>query len=259
MVEEPVEDFHVAVVGEAEVADAASLALFQEEVEQAVVEEAGAEVVHAAASHGVQQVVVDVVYLQSLEGAAVHLLRLLEAVEVASLVRHLRGDVVRLARVAAKGIARDVLGGPVGGCRVEVVDAVGQGVVDHSVHLVLALRQSHHAEAQERHLVARVVVDAIGHLAGLLSDGTLGSGGVCKGPQWFQYHEAYGRCRSDAKLLEELSAAVVIRFFHHGSHINIVWFLHLRLQRYELFLKSEHIFSTLFQCCWRTLLRIFVR
>ena len=65
-VEQPVEVAHVAVVREAEVLDAACLALLQQEVEDAVVEEASFQRFHTAAD-AVEQVVVDVVHLQPLE------------------------------------------------------------------------------------------------------------------------------------------------------------------------------------------------
>ena len=67
MVEQPVEGADVAVIGETEVADAASLTLFQEEVEQAVVEEAFLECVDTSAADTVQQVVVDIVGAEPLE------------------------------------------------------------------------------------------------------------------------------------------------------------------------------------------------
>ena len=39
------------------------------------------------------------------------------------------------------------------------------GIVHELVHLVLVIGQTHHAEAQQRHLVARAVLHAVGHLA----------------------------------------------------------------------------------------------
>ena len=72
--EEVVEDAYVAVVGEAEVADASGAAFFGQEVEDAVVDVAVAELFHAVVAHAyaVEQHVVDVVGLELLEGIAVH-------------------------------------------------------------------------------------------------------------------------------------------------------------------------------------------
>ena len=147
VVDEPVEDLHVSVIGETEVANAACLALADEEVKQSVVDEARAEVVHAATTDGVHQVVVDVVHLQTLERALVHLLRFLEALYVPALVRHLRCDIVRLAWVAFQGDARHVLRVSIGRSRVEVVHTVLNSIVHHLVHLLLASGQAHHTEA----------------------------------------------------------------------------------------------------------------
>ena len=163
VVDEPVEDLHVSVIGEAEVANAACLALADEEVKQSVVDEARAEVVHAATTNGVHQVVVDVVHLKAFERALIHLLRFLKTLHVPALVRHLRCDIVRFARVAFQGDARHVLRVSIGRSRVEVVHTVLNSIVHHLVHLLLASGQAHHTEAQQRHFVTRVVVHTIGH------------------------------------------------------------------------------------------------
>ena len=112
-----------------------------------------------------EQVVVDVIHLQLAQRAFVHLLRLLEAPETFILVGELRGDVVGLARVAAEGQTggRLVLPATVDGRSVEVVDAVGQCVIDQLVHLFLLARQAHHAETQQRDLLPAAVLRAVGH------------------------------------------------------------------------------------------------
>ena len=169
-----VEDILQAVEREAQVAYASCLTLLHQEVHDAVVDVASLELVHVAA-HGVQQVVVDVVDLQLAHRVEVHLTRLLERPEVAVEVRQLRGHVVRLARMALQGYARAALrlALTVDGTRVEVVQPVLQGVVHLAVdHVLVELvavvhlrRQSHHAVAEQRHLVARLGVRAVGHLA----------------------------------------------------------------------------------------------
>ena len=67
VVEQEVKYADIAMVGEAQVADAPGLALLQQEFEQAVVEESGFEVIHATAAYTVEQVVIDVIHLQFAE------------------------------------------------------------------------------------------------------------------------------------------------------------------------------------------------
>ena len=88
-----VEDFLLAVEREAEVADAASLALLHEEVHHAVVHIACVELLHSAA-HSVQQIVVEIVHLQFLQRVTVHLNGLLALVVLGVEVREFRGHEV---------------------------------------------------------------------------------------------------------------------------------------------------------------------
>ena len=71
---------------------------------------------------------------------------------------------------------------------IEVVDTVLYGIVYEAVHLVLVVRQAHHAEAQQRNLLARAVLYAVGHsvvfrrLFLTLSPGA----------EWLHGHHGYG-------------------------------------------------------------------
>ena len=127
----PVIDCHVAVEGEAEVADASCFALLHEPVEQAVVEVALMHRPHASAADAVQQEVVDVVGLQVLQAALEHGLAFFEVVLRGREVGELGGDEVVAAFVSAcfEGDAEALLALPaaVGRRRVEVVDAVVEG------------------------------------------------------------------------------------------------------------------------------------
>ncbi len=183
----------VAVVGKAEVADDALLALLQQEVEDAVVVVAVAEHLHAvlAAADAVQQQVVDVIDLQLLEGVLEHLDGLLARPRGGREVRQLGGDEVLVALVPRQGDAGGVLAASLAVSRggVEVVDAVLDGLVNQLVdHLLVDRRgrfaagspfrglvfddgQAHHAVAQQRHLVAGLGVGAVGHLPFLGSQG----------------------------------------------------------------------------------------
>ena len=144
------------MVGESEVADAACLALFQQEVEQSVIDETAFEILHATAADGVQQIVVDVVHLQFLEGSLIHLFGLVEVPEAFVLVRHLGGYEIFLTGMTAEGNAGGHfrLSAVIDGSRIKIVDAVGDGVVHFLIHHILInlavfLRQSHHTVAQE--------------------------------------------------------------------------------------------------------------
>ena len=151
VVEQPVEGADVAMIGESEVTDTSSLALLQQEVEQPVVEEALLECVHTSAADAMEQVVVDIVRAKPLERLAVHLHGLVEVPKVRPLVRHFRGDEELLSGMAGEGIAGKNLrlSSHVHRSRVEVVDAVFDGIVYEAVYLVLVIRQAHHAETQQ--------------------------------------------------------------------------------------------------------------
>ena len=223
--EQVVEHLHVAVVGEAEVAYAAGLALLDEIVEHAVVHIAGVEGFHAAAADAVQQVVVDVVYLQLFHRVVVHLDGAGAGLGLRTEVGELGGHEVAAARMAVQGDAGATLGetAGVGGGGVEIVHTVLDGIVHLLVdHLLVVfflagyLGQTHHAVAQERHFLLGLGVHTVGHLAhrglhlllvfglsrrlGLLAAAHCGGGGH----------------RADAEELEEVAAAegFSLVFFH---------------------------------------------
>ena len=126
-----VEDLPVAVERPPEVADAPRLAFAQEKVEHAVVDEPFVEGLHAfAAAHRVQQVVVQIIDLQFGHRPAVHGQRIF-ACEIRE-IGHLRGDEHLLARMAFEGDARGFFGKAlhVDGRRIEIVDPVGNGIID---------------------------------------------------------------------------------------------------------------------------------
>ena len=184
-----VEDADIAVVGEAEVAYAAGLSLLQEKVEDAVVDIALLELLHAVAhADAVQQEVVQVVRLQFLHRVAVHGDGGFAAPRGGSEVGQFGGYEVFVTRMPAQGDACSTFGLPltVGGGGIEVVHAVVDGIVHQLVHhllvyLLIAFAgtasahggEAHHAEAQERHTVAGGRVDTVGHLPfrGLLRGG----------------------------------------------------------------------------------------
>ena len=123
-----VEHLFLTMKREAQVANATCLAFGHEEFEHAVVHIALAELLHAA-TNGVEQVVVDIVYLQLLERVVVHLHGTF-ARSVAE-VGQLGGYEVFLALVATQGDACAALreSATVDGRCVEIVDAVLQGIV----------------------------------------------------------------------------------------------------------------------------------
>ena len=167
MLDEPVKDLDIAVIGESQVTDSPSLALLEQEVEHTVIQKARTEVLHTLATHTMEQIVIDVVNLQLLERVVIHLLRLLQRPVLLAIVRHLGGDIVAVARVPAQRHPDNslVLAASINGRSVKVVHAMRQGVVHQLVDQFLVVaRQSHHAEAQQRDALARAVLDTVGHL-----------------------------------------------------------------------------------------------
>ena len=151
-----------AVEGEAQVADAACLLFLDEEIHHAVLHVALFESGHAAAADGVQEVVVEIVRLQLLEGVLVHLDGSLRRGVVE--VGEFRGDEILVARMAAQGDACGLFRLPhqVGGGGVEVIDPMFDGVVHHLIDgllvddplpVFLNHGPAHAAEAQEGNLV----------------------------------------------------------------------------------------------------------
>ena len=165
MVEQVIKHAHVAVVGEAQVADATGLALLQQELQQAVVHEALLQGIQSPAAHAVQQVVVDVVHLEPLEGLLIHPQPVFPRPQILPLVRQLGGDKILLAWMSAQRIARHRLAvaALVHRRRVKVVHPMRDRIVHQPVHLLLVVGQPHHAEAQQRHLVARTMLHPVGH------------------------------------------------------------------------------------------------
>jgi len=163
-----VEDVDVAVVREAEVADASSIFLFDEPIQDAVVDEASVEQlvtveVVGVAANAVKQQVVDVVGLKLFQRVLKHGLGSLTTPCGRTEVRQLGGDVVRVARMPRKGDARRAFrkAFAIGRRCVKVVDAVFEGIVHLLVdHLLVDAsigvvaegaaafhRQAHHAVA----------------------------------------------------------------------------------------------------------------
>lgn len=118
---------------------------------------------------------------QLLERVAVHGHRRFAAPRGGGEVRELGGDVVAVARMAFESDARGALRASlaVGGRGVEVVHAVGDGEVDQPVDLLLVDlvgavacaaaaegRPAHAPVAQQRYLLARLGVGAVGHPVG---------------------------------------------------------------------------------------------
>ena len=209
MVQQPVEGPHVAVIRESQVLDASCLALFQQEVQQAVVQKSSLQRVHAATADAVQQVVVYVVHLQALKRLLVHPLRLVEVPLVLPLVRHLRGYEVFVTWETAQRVTRQHLrlAAHIHRCRVEVVHAVFDGVIHQSVHLLLLSGQAHHAEPQQRDLFTATVLYAVGHA--VLTYGHWRFLVLCKHPQRPHHSHGHGGACTHTHASQEIPATHV--------------------------------------------------
>jgi phenylalanyl-tRNA synthetase beta chain len=126
-----------AMEGEAQVPDPSRSALLQDIIKDAVVAEAPVEFL--GAGHVVQEEEIDKVHLEVLQRILKHLPgrlvgRLLAA---EGHVGHLGRDLVAVAGVAAQGLARHDFRLPIDRSRVEIIHAVGDGIVNHLVHGLL--------------------------------------------------------------------------------------------------------------------------
>ena len=134
-----VEHFYFAVIGESEVADAASLALLEQVVEDAIIDIAGVQGIHASTADAVEQVVVYVVDLQLLHRVVVHLDTSLTRLCLWREVRELRCNEILAALVARECDASATLreSAAVGRTGIEVVQPVFNGVVHLLVNHLL--------------------------------------------------------------------------------------------------------------------------
>ena len=98
MVQQPVEGSHVAMIRESQMLDTSGLALLEQEIEDAVVEETSLQRVHAT-SDAMQQIVVDMVHFQTLHRLLIHALRGIETPSILTLIRHFRGHIVFISRM----------------------------------------------------------------------------------------------------------------------------------------------------------------
>ena len=169
-----VEHVYVTVERPPEVPYPPLVALPEQEIQHAVVHETPVEQLHASPSDGVEQVIVDVVNLQVGERTAVHGRHVLTG--QVGVGRHLRGYEIPLPRMALQGRPRNFLRPALAVHRggVEIVYAVGDGVVNEPVYRLLVNRVSvfgrlrpgrppHAAVAQQRHPAPRLGVGAAGH------------------------------------------------------------------------------------------------
>ena len=143
---------------ETEVTYAACLTLFHQIIHHAVLDIAADKLI-ITASNGMQQIVVDIVYLQLLQRVMIHLDGLLPLPVVAVKVGELRGNEILAPLMPAKGDACTLLRLTltIDWRRIEIVHAMLDGIVYLTVdHLLIELavvvhlcRKAHHAITQE--------------------------------------------------------------------------------------------------------------
>ena len=109
MVHEPLEGLVVTMEREAEVADAARLALLHEIVDDAIVEIAALELFEAAHAYSMEQIIVDITGLQLPQRLMIHLDRCLPAPRLLREVAQLSSDEVVFSRMALQRDARGLL------------------------------------------------------------------------------------------------------------------------------------------------------
>ena len=172
-----IEDLDIAVIRESQVSDTSRFAFGNEKIEHPVIEIASFQRLHTAHTDAVKQQVVEIIDLQLLERIAVHRQRSFPAPSRRSKVRQFGGNQIFVARMTAQRNARCAFRTPftISGRRIEIVDAVRDGVIDQRIdHLLVDLlvaavgngRPAHTTVPQQRHAVARSRISAVGHLIG---------------------------------------------------------------------------------------------
>ena len=172
-----VEDVHRSVERKSQIADTARFPLSEQKVQHPVVDIAGAERVDSAVADRMQQIVVDIVHLQVLEGLPIHGYRVLAG--MVGEVRQLGGDQEFFAGMTLQGdpgrFFRPAL--HVHGRRIEIVHSVSYGIVHQLVDRILVdhvppavgrreSRPAHTPVAEQRHAIALFVVGTVSHPVG---------------------------------------------------------------------------------------------
>ena len=149
-----VKNLLLTMKGETEVSDTARLSLFQQIVHHAIIHIAAIELFHAS-SDSVQQIVVEIIHLQLLQGVMIHLLCFVESPIVVVKVRQLGSHEILTALMTTESNTRTAfrLTLTINRRSVEIVHTMLNGVVNLLVdHFLIKLitvvhlrRQAHHA------------------------------------------------------------------------------------------------------------------
>ena len=207
-----------AMEGKTEVADASGSLFAPQEVDHAVLDIALLEGLPAAAADGMQQIVVEVVGPELLERVPVHLDRGFRG--LVPEVGEFRGDIVGLARMAAQGDAGGHLrlALEVGRRRIEIVDTVGDGIVDHLVDGLLVddllailprhHRPAHAAESDQGDPVTVCRMGTVNHLSGAF---------IARGSLFALFGSASGRGSTQGKGTGAGQSEKISTFHTHWS------------------------------------------
>ena len=201
--------------------DPAFLLLLQQPGEEAVVLKAG--IVSSDVLEVVKQEEVHIVSLKVLQGRLEHLLAGLER-GAAVHIGDLRGYLVAAPGVAAQGPAGHDLGLTVCRSRVEVIDSVGDGIIDHSVDGVLVKatgaalgRKAHTAEAEQAEGLPHLAPGARVYLAPGRS--FVPGSGDAGGPGSLRLEEGASYCKphtGEEQALEGLAASDLVIHISFG-------------------------------------------
>ena len=121
------------------------------------------------------------------------------------------------------------------GSRVEIVHAVGDGIIHKAVHLLLLAGKAHHAEAQQRDVLARAILAPVGHLdvigprgGGIIATAWRrwrGNWRGCRGKrlQRPKRHQRESRGGADAQTAQELAPTELVVILVHGGCVCLCW------------------------------------
>ena len=172
-----------------------------------VVKESAIQRFHTTTSNAVKQVVVNMIYLQTLERLIIHLLGFFKVPQVIPLVRHLRGYEVFLSRMATQGITSQYLrtASHIHRGRVEIVHTMLDGVIHQLVYFFLIIWKSHHAKSQQGNLLARAMLYSISHAVGSCNGLVI----LSQSTQRPQHTHSHGTTSTHTNTSQEISATHV--------------------------------------------------
>ena len=169
-----IKNLYISVERPTEVSNSACFAFLQEEIQQAIVDEAFLKGINAlATTNGMEKIIVNVIHLKVLHGVSIHLYRALEVRYTR--IRHLGSNEILVTRMTTEGNAHDLfrLALQIYRSRIEEIHTMLNGIIHQFVYLFLVddilsiliflHRPAHTSVSEKGNLVASIRIDTVGH------------------------------------------------------------------------------------------------